>query len=252
CRLRRARPHGGDVGRHRARAAHGQWLSRADPHGGLALPALARLAALGDGDAPPRQRGAPAGAALVGRVGAVDCVLPPVLHVCLAVRHRSRSARRDLHPGALHGGGVRRPHRARRAPAGGRRDRGTRPRLLAPVGRVGGRDDGRGRTVRDAPPPRRRGVALVGEYMPALDPPLVAERPAASPAAMERLGPDFVLVNANYALRFEGDPVPDGRDLLLRLADGTLGYVEAFRYQAPVPVWALLQYEPVFRGRGDY
>jgi hypothetical protein len=35
------------------------------------------------------------------------------------------------------------------------------------------------------------------------------------------------------------------------LDDGSLVNAEAFRYRAPIPAWALLQYEAPFRGSGE-
>ena len=59
------------------------------------------------------------------------------------------------------------------------------------------------------------------------------------------------MLNARFARRFELARRPEGRAFLRALADGSLGYDEVFRYRAPLPAWALLQYEAPFRGPGE-
>jgi hypothetical protein len=95
-------------------------------------------------------------------------------------------------------------------------------------------------------------VAVVGRsYMPRIGPParMVAVEP--SPEALLAAAPDLVVVNARFARRFELSRAPEGRALLRALADGSLGYEEALRYRAPIPPWAVLQYEEPFRGSGE-
>jgi hypothetical protein len=90
-------------------------------------------------------------------------------------------------------------------------------------------------------------VALIGSYLPALGHPIDAVFLPASIGAVEEARPDLVVLNARFAWRYRAESNPDGRDLLDALADGSLGYVEAFRYRASLPAWALLQYNPEFQ-----
>ena len=95
-------------------------------------------------------------------------------------------------------------------------------------------------------------VGLVGRsYMPRIEPPAKVITVAATVAAVQQASPDVLVLNARFARRFELARAPEGRELLRALADGSLGYDEAFRYRAPVPAWALLQYEAPFRGPGE-
>jgi 4-amino-4-deoxy-L-arabinose transferase-like glycosyltransferase len=92
-------------------------------------------------------------------------------------------------------------------------------------------------------------VALVGgDYMPVVDPPARTVIVNGSVDAVIRAAPDLVVLNARLAGRFERASRPDGRVLLRALEEGTLGYDEVFRYRAPIPAWALLQYEGPIRG----
>jgi hypothetical protein len=92
-------------------------------------------------------------------------------------------------------------------------------------------------------------VALVGRsYMPYLGPPLRVVVVNASAEGVRQARPDLLVLNARFARRYERESSPAGRELLRGLADGSLGYAEVFRYRAPVPAWALLQYEAPFRG----
>ena len=59
------------------------------------------------------------------------------------------------------------------------------------------------------------------------------------------------MINARSARRFETARSPAGRALLRGLEDGAAGYAEVFRFRAPIPWWALLQYDPAFRGEGE-
>jgi hypothetical protein len=95
-------------------------------------------------------------------------------------------------------------------------------------------------------------VGLVGRsYMPRIEPParVVVVEPSAQ--AVLQASPELVVMNARFARRFEQARAPEGRALLRALEDGSLGYEEAFRYRARVPVWAVLQHEAPFRGRAE-
>jgi len=95
-------------------------------------------------------------------------------------------------------------------------------------------------------------VGLVGRsYMPGIAPPIRTVVLEPSAEAVRAAGPDVLILNARFARRFEQARDPAGRDLLRALDDGSLGYGEAWRYRAPVPAWALLQYEAPFRGSGE-
>src|SRR3972149_351005 len=61
----------------------------------------------------------------------------------------------------------------------------------------------------------------------------------------------WIMRKAGFARRFERERSPAGRELLEALRNGTLGYSEAFRYRAPIPAWAVLQYDAQFRGSGE-
>jgi hypothetical protein len=90
-------------------------------------------------------------------------------------------------------------------------------------------------------------IGLIGWYMPALGP---SVRPAgleATPAAVTASMPEWIMLNARFATRFEYERSPLGRELIAGLADGSLGYQEVFRYRAAVPAWAILQYDEQFR-----
>jgi len=92
-------------------------------------------------------------------------------------------------------------------------------------------------------------VGLIGRsYMPRIGPParVVIVEPGAE--AVSQASPDLVVLNARFAGRFEQSRDPKGRAMLRALEDGSLGYEEAFRYRAPIPAWAVLQYEAPFRG----
>jgi len=95
-------------------------------------------------------------------------------------------------------------------------------------------------------------VGLVGRsYMPRIEPParVVVMEPSAE--SVLQASPDLVVVNARFAKRFEQARAPEGRALLRALADGSLGYEEAFRHRARIPAWAVLQYEAPFRGSAE-
>jgi hypothetical protein len=95
-------------------------------------------------------------------------------------------------------------------------------------------------------------VGLVGRnYMPAIDPPARVATLDPTVESVRQASPDLLVLNARVAHRFEQARRPEGRALLRALEDGSLGYEEAFRYRAPLPAWALLQYEAPFRGRGE-
>jgi len=95
-------------------------------------------------------------------------------------------------------------------------------------------------------------VALVGgPYLPAVPPPARSVTVDASIDAVKQASADVVVLNARFARRYERARAPEGRALLRALADGTLGYEEVLRYRAPIPWWALLQYEPPMRGDGE-
>jgi len=95
-------------------------------------------------------------------------------------------------------------------------------------------------------------VGLVGRsYMPGIAPPIRTVVLEPSAEAVRAAAPDVLILNARFARRFEQARDPAGRDLLRALDDGSLGYDEAWRYRAPVPAWALLQYEAPFRGSGE-
>jgi hypothetical protein len=94
------------------------------------------------------------------------------------------------------------------------------------------------------------GVGLVGSYAPYFPPPFVTV-PLATTEDLAGRSPDFVVVNDRYAWRYRTGRPASQRELLTGLVEGRLGYVEAFRYRAPLPAWALLQYDASFRGRGE-
>ena len=85
------------------------------------------------------------------------------------------------------------------------------------------------------------GTGLVGaigppEYLPRLDG-LNARPIGPAVARIEKLRPDHVVVNADYAAR--ADDGSEERALYAELADGTLGYREAWRHRYRAP-WPLL------------
>lgn len=95
-------------------------------------------------------------------------------------------------------------------------------------------------------------VAVVGRsYMPYLGLPPNVVIVDAAPEDIRRAAADLVVLNARFAQRYKLQSSSAGRALLRGLDDGSLGYAEAFRYRAPIPVWALLQYEAPFRGSGE-
>ena len=90
------------------------------------------------------------------------------------------------------------------------------------------------------------GLLGAGEYMPVIEPPALPIRVYADVEGLARVKPELLVVNARYAKRYEARP--EGRVLLAGLDDGSLGYREVFRYRAPIPAWALLQYAAPFSG----
>jgi len=95
-------------------------------------------------------------------------------------------------------------------------------------------------------------VAIIGgAYPPVVDPPARVVVVNPSVEAVESAAPDFVVLNARYAERFEADRSPSGRALLRSLEAGTLGLHEAFRYRGPVPAWAVLQHERPMRDTAE-
>ena len=93
-------------------------------------------------------------------------------------------------------------------------------------------------------------VGLVGSYVPFFPPPLVPVHLATTEDLAVR-SPDFVVVNDRHAWRYRQGRPTTQRDVLAGLDDGRLGYGIAFRYRAPLPAWALLQYDSSFRGPGE-
>jgi hypothetical protein len=94
-------------------------------------------------------------------------------------------------------------------------------------------------------------VGMIGAYLPSMGPPIDGVRLGASAADVMQVKPDWIMLNARFARRFETERSPAGRELLDALKNGTLGYSEAFRYRAPMPAWAFLQYDAQFRGSGE-
>ena len=96
-------------------------------------------------------------------------------------------------------------------------------------------------------------VGLVGgrAYMPRIAPPAQVTTVEPRVEAVRQASPDLLVLNARLAGRFEKARAPEGRALLRALQDGSLGYDEVFRYRAPLPAWALLQYEAAFRGAAE-
>ena len=90
-------------------------------------------------------------------------------------------------------------------------------------------------------------VGLIGWYMPTLGPSVRPVGLKASRAAVTASMPEWLMLNGRFATRYAYDRSPMGRELLAGLADGSLGYEEVFRYRAPVPAWAILQYDEQFR-----
>jgi hypothetical protein len=84
------------------------------------------------------------------------------------------------------------------------------------------------------------------EYLPRLDG-LNGRSIGAAVARLEKLAPDFVTVNADYAARAEEGS--DAHALYQGLASGTLGYREVwhYRYQAP---WPWLDMAPLVERSG--
>ncbi|MDO8836587.1 MAG: hypothetical protein Q7V01_13380, partial [Vicinamibacterales bacterium] len=93
-------------------------------------------------------------------------------------------------------------------------------------------------------------VGLVGRYVPYLPPPLHAATIESS-ADAAALRPAFIIVNARFAARFQRMRSPAGRELMRDLRSGALAYRPCMDYRAPLPAWALLQYEPSFRRGGE-
>ncbi|HSK11235.1 MAG TPA: glycosyltransferase family 39 protein [Vicinamibacterales bacterium] len=91
-------------------------------------------------------------------------------------------------------------------------------------------------------------VGLLGgrNYMPAFGASVRSARVMVEAEDLARVSPDLLVVNARLASRYE--VLPAGRELLRGLEDGSLGYREVFRYRAPMPAWALLQYTAAFAG----
>lgn len=93
-------------------------------------------------------------------------------------------------------------------------------------------------------------VGLVGRYVPVIPLPLrtsvIDTRDDLAGAA-----PDYVIVNARFAARFEQARRPAGRELMRALRDGSAGYDLALTYRAPAPVWAWLKHEPSFSREGE-
>lgn len=95
-------------------------------------------------------------------------------------------------------------------------------------------------------------VGVIGRsYVPYLGPPVRAVFVNASVEDVRRVNPGLVVINARLATRYDTERASSGREMLRALEDGSLGYVEVFRYRAPLPAWALLQYEKDFRGRRE-
>lgn len=94
-------------------------------------------------------------------------------------------------------------------------------------------------------------VGLVGDYLPAVGPPLEPVVVRAAEADVRQAGTEWLLLNARYAQRYEAARRPEGREMLRALENGTLGYVEVFRYRAPLPGWAVLQYDRAFEGQAE-
>jgi len=93
-------------------------------------------------------------------------------------------------------------------------------------------------------------VGLVGRYTPHMAPPLrmVVLESAADVVASR---PAYIIVNARYAERFRNMRSPAGRDLISALRRESFGYRVVLAYRAPLPFWALLQYEPSFAPGGE-
>jgi hypothetical protein len=100
----------------------------------------------------------------------------------------------------------------------------------------------------------RETVATTGGYLPRLDPRIRAIDLEPSTQALNAGHPRYLLVNLRFAQRWSADAASPGAALLGALGDGSAGYDEAFRYRAPLPVWALLKYASAFRSpiESDY
>ncbi len=83
-------------------------------------------------------------------------------------------------------------------------------------------------------------VGIIGGYMPWLGT-SVESVSLETPDEVTSERPDWVIVNARLARRFESARSPAGRELVGGLEDGRFGYVEVFRYRAPIPWWAVLR-----------
>lgn len=90
-------------------------------------------------------------------------------------------------------------------------------------------------------------VGLIGWYMPTLGPSVRPVGLEATRMAVTASMPEWLMLNGRFASRYAYDRSPLGRELMAGLADGSLGYEEVFRYRAPVPAWAILQYDEQFR-----
>ena len=98
--------------------------------------------------------------------------------------------------------------------------------------------------AREAPPPRVVGVVGPLEYLPRLSG-LQARRVGPAAARLRAVGPDVVVINADYAARAEEGS--GERAFYAALEDGSLGYRLAYRHRA-APWTPLLD---VARLRGD-
>ena len=94
-------------------------------------------------------------------------------------------------------------------------------------------------------------VGRVGDYLPYLDAPVRVIGFMGSVDDVRGAKPGLIIVNARFAQRFAAERLPARRDMTRGLEDGSLGYAEVFRARAPVPAWALLQYETPFRRAGE-
>jgi hypothetical protein len=90
-------------------------------------------------------------------------------------------------------------------------------------------------------------LGLIGWYMPTPGPSVRPVWLEATRAAVTGAMPEWLMLNSRYASRFAYDRSSLGRELIAGLDDGSLGYVEVFRYRGPVPSWAILQYDEQFR-----
>lgn len=94
-------------------------------------------------------------------------------------------------------------------------------------------------------------IGLVGIYVPRFGERYAEVQLDASIDAVRAASPDAIVMNNRFAQRYHAARRPQGRLLLEALADGSLGYDEAFRYRAPMPAWAVLAWKPEFQGRAE-